>query len=87
MATLIVTRWREDAVGFTAWDDNAKSEFARRLKRSIDASPKRLKLIERDVHARQLVTLQGVKESEIARVRQILETMGAEVELRPDDAL
>ncbi|HEY8359171.1 MAG TPA: hypothetical protein VIL30_17105 [Ramlibacter sp.] len=85
MATLSVVRWREDAVGFTGWDGHLKSELKKRLKRAIDASPEAVRAAARDIHARQLVTLEGIKSEEIARVCQILETMGAEVSVTMGD--
>ena len=86
MATLSVVRWREDSVGFTGWDGHLKSELKKRLKRAIDASPESLRLAARGIQSRQLVTLAGVKNEEVAKVRQILETMGAEVAISMGDA-
>jgi len=85
MATLSVVRWREDAVGFTGWDGHLKSELKKRLKRAIDASPESVRRAARDIQARQLVTLEGVKSAEVARVCQILETMGADVAVTMGD--
>ena len=85
MATIAVVQWREDAVGFTGWDGHLKSELKKRLKRAVDASPEALRQVARDIRARQLVNLAGVKSEEIARVCQILETMGAEVTVTMGD--
>jgi len=85
MATLTITRWRVNAVGFTAWDDRTKSELTKRLKRAVNAPPGVLKRVVHEVHARGLLTIERVKEREVARVRQILETMGAEVLVVPGD--
>lgn len=79
MAKLVVLRWREDAVGFTGWDSSARSELKRRLKRAINSSPGSLKQVAHQILAKQLVTLEEVKEAEVASLRQILETMGADV--------
>ena len=79
MATLTIIRWREDSVSFTGWDAYANSELKRRLKHAMDASPSSIRQYLRQIQARELVTLEGVKEGAIASVRQILETQGAEV--------
>lgn len=79
MATLTIIRWREDSVGFIGWDAYANSELKRRLKRAMDTSLSSLRQYVRQIQARELVTLEGVKEGTIASVRQILETQGAEV--------
>lgn len=79
MATLSVVQWREDAVGFTGWDGHLKSELKKRLKRAVDSSPEARRKAVRDILARQLVTLHDVKSEDVARVCQILETMGADV--------
>ena len=83
MAKLVILRWREDAVGFTGWDLHTRAELSKRLKRSVNGPPDFLRRIIRQVRARQLVEIEGVKEEEIASVRQILETMGAEVLAEP----
>lgn len=85
MATLVITRWRENAIGFTAWDDRTESELSKRIKRAINASPDALRQIARGVHARKLLTIERVKEKEVTSVRQILETMGADVLALPGD--
>ena len=83
MASLTIICWREDAVGFTGWDAHASSELKKRLKRAIDASPSRLRQYVRQIQARELISIEGVKEEALASVRQILETQGAEVMARP----
>ena len=85
MATLVITRWCKNAVGFTAWEGHTKSELSRRLKRAINASPDALRHVARQVHARNLFTIERVKAAEVASVRQILETMGADVLAVPGD--
>jgi hypothetical protein len=79
MATITILQWRENSLGFTGWDTHANSEMKRRLKQAIQASPATLRQYIRQIQARQLVTLERVEEEEVARVRQILETQGAEV--------
>ena len=86
MATLRIIRWRDDAVGFTGWDAHANSELKRRLKRAVDLSPSLLRQYVRQIQARELVTLEGVKEEAVESVRQILETQGAEVVATPGAA-
>ena len=79
MAKISITRWRENPVGFTGWDANARSETKRRLKCAIDAPPGLLRDYLRRIQDRQLFTIERVREDAVAGIRQILETQGAEV--------
>jgi hypothetical protein len=81
MATIEVLRWREDYVGFTGWDDHARSELKKRLRRGLHASPKEIKRVTRAIHERQLVTLCDVHDEAASSLVQILETTGADVRL------
>lgn len=79
MATLQVTGWKKEYIGFTGWDAHAKSEFKKRLRRSISTSPHQRRDLASAVHARQPVIFHGVHDDSVESLRQILETMGAEV--------
>ena len=83
MATVSIVQWRIDAVGFTGWDSHAKSELSKRLRRSVNASPAAIRKLERQIAARQLAVVEGVREDEVASVRQILESLGADVLATP----
>jgi hypothetical protein len=61
MATLVITRWRENAVGFTAWDDRTKSELTKRLKRAVNAPPGALKRVVREVTREGCLPSSGLK--------------------------
>ncbi len=79
MASLTITCWRDDAVGFTGWDGHLSAELKKRLKSGINGSPKTLRQYARRIEALELLTLEGVKEHAVTGLRQILETQGAEV--------
>ena len=81
MATIEVLRWRKDYVGFTGWNDHARSELKKRLRRGVNASPAEIKRLAREIHERQLVTLRDVHDEAAYSLVQILETTGADVRL------
>ena len=78
MATIQILSWKEDYAGFTGWDDHARSELKKRLRRAIKASPAEIKRLARQINARQLVSF-CVHDEALESVWQILETTGAEV--------
>jgi hypothetical protein len=84
VATLSVISWRENAVGFTGWDEHSTSETKRRLKRAIDASPELVRQYLRRIRDRELLTIDHIKDDAVSSVRQILETQGAEVLVAQD---
>ena len=84
MAKLSIINWREDAVGFTGWDEHSSSETKRRLRRAIDAPPELVRQYLRRIRKRELMTIDHVKDDAVACVRQILETQGAEVLVAQD---
>jgi predicted metal-dependent peptidase len=79
MATIEILGWKENYVGFTGWDDHARSELKKRLRRAINACPAEIKRLARQIDARQPVSLEGVRDEAVESVCQILETTGAEV--------
>jgi GTP1/Obg family GTP-binding protein len=83
MATIEILSWKEDYVGFTGWDDHARTEVAKRLRRAINASPSEIKSLARQIRARQPAVLNDIKDESLASLRQILETMGAELNVSP----
>ncbi len=83
MATIEILGWKEHDVGFTGWDGHARTELTKRLRRSINASPGELKSMARDLRSRRRITLHNVHHDAIASLRQILETMGADLNVTP----
>lgn len=81
MATLTITHWKEPHVGWTGWDSHAQSELRKRLRKGINMSPQELKRTCREIRGRQTLALAGIDKGSVESVRQILETMGAVVEL------
>jgi hypothetical protein len=86
MATIEILGWKENFVGFTAWDAHAKSELTKRLRRGIKASPNGIKRLARQIDSRQLVSLHNVYAEAVYRLTQILETTGAEIRVSLDDS-
>jgi hypothetical protein len=80
MATIEILGWK-DFVGGTAWDGHAKSELRKRLRSGLDASLHEIKLLARQIHARELVSLHHVREEAVLGVTQILQTTGAELRI------
>jgi hypothetical protein len=83
MATIEILSWKEDYVGFTGWDDHARTEVTKRLRRAINASPSEIKSLARQIRARRPIVLNDIKDEYLASLRQILETMGAELNASP----
>jgi hypothetical protein len=66
----------------TGWSGHARSELPKRLRRALNASPRQIRLMTRQVLARQPVTMTGIAEDEVEGLRVILETLGSEIEIR-----
>ena len=79
MAVIEITGWKDHDVGFTGWDGHAKAELTKRLRRGINASPNEIRNLVHQIRTRNSLTIKSVSEDEVASVRQILETMGAEL--------
>lgn len=83
MAEIEIQRWKDHDVGFTGWDSHTKSELTKRLKRSINASQGEIRSIVKSVQSRELIVIRGLSNDAVKSVRQILETMGAELTVIP----
>jgi hypothetical protein len=79
MATIEILGWKKDFAGFTAWDDHAKSELRRRLRRGLKASQAEIKRVTRQIDAREVVSLQNVHDEAVDGITQTLETTGADI--------
>jgi hypothetical protein len=79
VATISITSWREDGTTWSGWAGHARSEFSRRLRRSVNLSPADRREIERQVKARELVIVQDVYPHQAESLRHILEALGANV--------
>ena|SRR5579859_7060828 len=84
MATIEVLGWKENFVGFTGWDDHARSELSKSLRRGLKASPGEIKRLARQIDARQLVSLANVHEEAVYGLTQILQTIGADIRVALD---
>jgi hypothetical protein len=79
MATIEILGWKENFVGFNAWDTHAKSELKKRLRRGVKASHAEIRNLARQINDRQLVSLQNVSDEAVYGLTQILETIGADI--------
>jgi hypothetical protein len=79
MAMIEILGWKENFVGFTGWDDHARAELRKRLRRGLNASQSEIKRVARRIDAREPVSLQNVYDEAVYGLTQILETTGADV--------
>jgi hypothetical protein len=79
MTTIEILSWKENFVGFTAWDAHARSELKKRLRRGIKASPADIRRLARQISDRQLVSLHQVYDEAVHGITQMLETTGAKI--------
>jgi hypothetical protein len=84
MVTIEILSWK-DFVGGTAWDAHAKSELRKRLRSGVNAPLHEVKRLARQIHARELVLLQNIREEAVLGVTQILQAMGAQVSVKLED--
>ncbi len=85
MATIEILAWR-DFVGGSGWDDHAKSEFRKRLRRGIKASPSEIKRLARRVETREILSLHDVHDEAVDGLTQMLQIMGADIRVELSDA-
>jgi hypothetical protein len=78
MATIEILDWKA-FVGGTAWDAHAKSELRNRLRSGLKAPQREIRRLARQIEARELVSLQNVREEAVLGVTQILRATGAEM--------
>lgn len=85
MATIEILRWN-DFVGGTGYDAHAASELRRRLRSGINAAQHEIKRLARQIHAREPVMVEHVREEAVLGVIQILQVAGAETRVTLDDS-
>lgn len=85
MATIEILAWKDHFVGGTGWDDPAKSEFKKRLRRGIKASQAEIRRLARQVDLRELLCLREVHDEAVYGLTQVLQTMGAEIRVFLED--
>lgn len=79
MATIEILGWKENFVGFTGWDDHARTELRKRLRLGLKASPAERRRLARRIDARESLSLENVRDDGVYGLTQILETTGAEL--------
>ena len=79
LATVSIVGWRDDGTTWSGWVGHARSEFSRRLRRSISLSPAVRRDLERRVRDYELVVFQDVAADRVESLRHILEALGATV--------
>ena len=80
MATIEILGWKA-FIGGTGWDAHAKSELRNRLRSGVNAPQHQIKRLARRIEARELVSLQNVREEAVLGVTQILRATGAEMQV------
>ena len=85
MAGIEILSWK-GFVGGSGWDAHARSELARRLRSGINAPLHEIKRMARRIHARELVSLDHVREEAVLGVTQILRITGAETRVTLEDS-
>ena len=85
MAEIEIQGWKDHDVGFTGWDSHAKSELTKRLNRSLNSPQAEIKSIVKRVQSRELIVITGLSGDGVKSVRQMLETMGAELAVTQSD--
>lgn len=78
MAKIEIVGWK-DFIGGTAWDAHARSELKKRLRSGLNAPQHEIKRLARQIHARELVSLNHIREEAVLGVTQILQAAGAEI--------
>src|SRR4051812_29865270 len=78
MATIEILGWK-DFIGGTGWDAHAKSELRKRLRSGLNAPQHQIKRLARQIEARELVSLQDVREEAVLGLTQILRSTGADM--------
>ena len=79
LATVSIVGWRDDGTTWSAWAGHARSEFSRRLRRSVSLSPAERRDLERRVKSCELVVFRGVAIARVESLCHILEALGATV--------
>ena len=79
MPTIEILGWKKNFVGFTGWDEHAKSELRKRLRRGLKASPAEIRRLARQIDAREPLSLLNVHDDAVYALSQILETTGADL--------
>ena len=85
MATITVSAWKNEHVGFTGWDNRAREETRKRLRTALNLPPAELRALLKAIRSRSPVRFTSVSQDQVQRVLQILQTCGAEVEANPED--
>jgi hypothetical protein len=86
MTTIEILGWKDNFAGFTAWDEHAKSELRKRLRRGLNATPAEVRRLLHQIRQRQPVSLQHVRDEAVYGLTQILQTSGAEVRVSVADS-
>ncbi len=86
MATIEVLGWKQNFGGFTGWDEHAKSELRKRLRRGLKRAPGEIRRLARQIDLRQPVCLQYVHDEAVYGLMQILQAAGADVRVSLEDS-
>ncbi len=84
MATIIIVGWKEDSIDYSGWGEHIYVELNRRLRASLDISPRIAKSIAKDVTAKKCFKICRIKKNDIEGVSQLLDIMGVEMTIERD---
>jgi hypothetical protein len=85
MGTLTIKGWDEHPGDWDDADSHANAELSKRLRSGFAGSPAARKQLERDIRARKTMVITTIRPEHLESVRQVLETMGADVVLSFSD--
>ena len=86
MATIEIYAWKEHFVEGNVVYEHANSEFRKQLRRGMKASPAEIRRLARQVVLRQPLCLGNIHDEAVDGLATILQTMGAEIRVRLEDA-
>jgi transposase len=86
MATIEILGWKENFTGSSGWDDHAKAELKKRLRRGVKAPPGEIRELARQINSRQNVHLNLIFDEAVYPLTQILQAMGAEIRVLFDNS-
>ncbi len=84
MSILKIVGWKKP-VEYSGWGEHINVELRRRLRSSLDVSPRVAKTYAKKAIAKEYFTIHGIKENELESIAQILDLIGAEIIFEQDD--
>ena len=80
MNTIAILSWSDRFDG-TVWGDHLDSELKKRMVSGVAASQKEIRRTRKQICRRELVAINRIREEAVLGITQILQAMGAEVQV------